>query len=384
MNVPFQINRERLADSFIRLCETDSPSRKEGRVATLLKKIFTELGADAVVEDDSGQVTGSETGNLFIRFQGTVPGEGIFLCCHMDTVEPARGVRVQRVKDRFYSAGETVLGSDDKSGIAAIIEAITCILENNLPHGPIEVVLTTCEEIGLLGAKSLNPGNITARMGYALDSSGIDTIVVGAPAANHLEITVHGVAAHAGLHPERGVNAISLAALALSRLPQGKVDEQSTINIGTISGGTAGNIIPDKVTLIGEVRSHSEKQLAQLTAEAENIFTRIVEEWRDPTGQARGKPRVTFSAIADFPLMKLSREDRVVQHAQAAARSIGQELRYKIAGGGSDANILNGYGLETAIIATGMTHVHSTDEQVELGDMEKLTTLLVAILTVTG
>lgn len=383
MKIPFAINRERLADSFTRLCETDSPSREEGRVAALLKDIFTVLGADEIIEDDSARTTGSDTGNLIIRFRETVPGDGIFLCCHMDTVEPARGVKVRRMGDTFVSAGETVLGSDDKSGIAATIEALTCIRENNLPHGPIEIILTTCEEIGLLGAKSLDPANIRARMGYALDSSGIDTIVIGAPAANLLEISVHGISAHAGLHPERGVNAISLAARALADLPQGKIDEQSTINIGTISGGLAGNIVPDRVAMVGEVRSHSEETLAKLTSEVEQIFTTVIDNWRDPSGEARGAPRLTFTASPDFPLMKLDPEDRVVQHAEAAARSVGQELRYKIAGGGSDANILNGYGLETAIIATGMTNVHSTDEQVELADMEKLTALLIAILTST-
>lgn len=375
-----QINRERLAARFTLLCETDSPSREEGKLAELLKGIFSELGADEILEDGSSGATGSDTGNLFIRFKGTAPVEGVFFSCHMDTVEPARGVRVRRENDTFFSAGNTVLGSDDKSGIASLIEAIWYIRENDIPCGPVEIILTTCEEIGLLGAKSLDPSMIRSRFGYALDSTGIGIVITGAPAANHLEITVHGVAAHAGLHPEWGINAINLAAQALSSLPQGRIDDESTINMGTINGGAASNIVPEQVTIVGEIRSHSEEKLASLTQQVRSNFEQVIREWQDTSGQARGKPGLSFSALHDFPVMKLDRHDKVVQHVAQAAASIGMELEYKVAGGGSDANILNGYGLQTAIIATGMTHVHSTDEQVQLADMEALTTLLVAII----
>ncbi|MCL7487180.1 MAG: M20/M25/M40 family metallo-hydrolase [Desulfobulbaceae bacterium] len=381
MTPPLVINRERLAACFVLLCETDSPSREEGKIAALLKGIFSDLGADEILEDDSARVTGSDSGNLFIRFRGTAEAEGIFFCCHMDTVEPARGVKVRRQNDTFFSAGDTVLGSDDKSGVAAIIETIRYLRENNVPHGPIEIVLTTCEEIGLLGAKSLDPAMINAKIGYALDSTGIDTVIIGAPAANHLEITVEGVAAHAGLHPEWGINAITLAARALADIPQGRIGDQSTINIGTIEGGVASNIVPERVTVVGEIRSHSEEYLQQLTDEVQRVFERVVQEWDDPSGQARGEPGLSFTARPEFPVMKLDRADKVIRHIGKAARSIGLGLSYKIAGGGSDANILNGYGLPTAIIATGMNHVHSTDEQVKLGDMEKLTRLLIALAT---
>jgi len=382
MKTHIHINRERLAHCFTTLCETDSPSREEGKVAALLKNIFAELGADEILEDSSADSTGSDTGNLVIRFRGTLTGEGIFFCCHMDTVEPARGVKVRREGDTFFSAGDTVLGSDDKSGIAAVIEAIRSLRENNVPHVPIEVILTTCEEIGLLGAKAIDPALITARKGYALDSTGINTVMTGAPASNFLELTIHGIAAHAGLHPEWGVNAIALAAKALSSLQQGRIDEQSSVNIGTINGGTASNVVPAQVTLVGEVRSHSEERLQQLTAQVKNVFEQAVAQWEDPTGAAKGKPSLSFSARHDFPVMKLDQGDDVIQHIDRAAASLGLELSYMVAGGGSDANIFNGYGLPTAIIATGMNNVHSTDEQVELSDMETLTRLLIAIVAV--
>lgn len=379
MNTHIPVNRERLAECFTLLCETDSPSLEEGRIAILLQTIFSVLGADEIVVDDSARTTGSDTGNLIIRFKGTAQRDGVFFCCHMDTVDPSRGVKVRREGDTFFSAGDTILGSDDKSGIASVIEAIRVIRENNIPHVPIEVILTTCEEIGLLGAKALDPALIKARIGYALDSTGINTVIIGAPASNKLEITLHGVAAHSGLHPEWGVNAIALAAQAITAVPQGRIGDQSSVNLGTIQGGTAGNIIPDRITLIGEVRSHSEEFLQQLTDRVKTAFENVIDDWDDPSGQAKGEPKLTFIAEHDFPAMKLDHVDEVISHVEKAAASLGLTLDYKVAGGGSDANIFNGYGLPTAILATGMSNVHSTDEYVDLKDMETVTRLLIAL-----
>jgi tripeptide aminopeptidase len=376
-----KIDQERLALTFIRLCETDSPSRREGNMAARLTDMLCTLGADQPFEDETAAQTGSQCGNLFFRFNGTLDRAPLFFNCHMDTVEPGTGVKVVRNNDIFTSLGNTVLGSDDKSGIAALIEALQVIRENDIPHIPMEYVFTTCEEIGLLGAKALNPEHIRAQKGYALDSSGFGRVITGAPASNRLKITVKGVAAHAGLHPEWGINAITLAGQALSRAPFGRIDEESTVNFGTIQGGAASNIVPEQVTIEGEVRSHSTEKLKQLTRNVEKAFLKTIRDWRDPLGEARGVPKLDFRAELDFPLMQLAMEDEVIQRVDMAARSIDMDLNYEVAGGGSDANIFNGYDLQTAIIATGMTHVHSTDEQVSLQDMVDLTRLILALMT---
>jgi tripeptide aminopeptidase len=248
----------------------------------------------------------------------------------------------------------------------------------------VEFVITTCEEIGLVGAKALDPQLVRAKEGYALDSSGMAKVITHAPAANRLSITVTGVAAHAGLHPEWGVSAVILAAKALAQVPSGRIDEESTTNFGTISGGTASNIVPEKVVIEAEVRSHSVEKLERLTEEIRAIFTATIADWSDPSGEAQGTPSVTVEVRQDFPVMRLAREDAVLRRVDAAARAIGMELSYEKAGGGSDANIFNGYGLATAIIATGMAQVHTTHEQVELQDMVELTRLLVALLTETS
>ena len=376
------IDRERLADTFIRLCETDSLSRKEGRMAEQVTKILYSLDAPLPFEDDSAEQTGSDCGNLIFRFKGEPERDPLFFACHLDTVEPGTGIKVVRSEDNiFTSSGDTILGSDDKSGIAAMIEAWQVIRENDLAHAPMEFIFTTCEEIGLLGAKALDPQHIRAKMGYALDSSGFDRVIIGAPAANRLHITIKGVAAHAGLHPELGINAIMLAGKGLAMAPCGRIDTESTVNFGTILGGAASNVVPEQVVIEGEVRSHSSGKLEQLTREAETAFHRAVEEWSDPLGTARGVPVLNFRAEEDFPAMQLTTEDAVIRRLDQAAAAIGMEMSHEVAGGGSDASIFNGRGLQTAIIATGMTNVHSTDEQISLHDMTQLTRLLLALAT---
>ena len=284
------INRERLAATFTELCEISSPSRKEGAIAVYLKEKFTELGADFIFEDNSAVKTGSESGNLIARFNGNLPNqEGLFFSCHMDTVEPADGVEVLRTGDIFTSKGDTVLGGDDKSGIAAILETLTLVKENNSPHPMLEVIITTCEEIGLLGAKHLEYNTLLTKYGYALDSSGIDHVVVGAPAANKIKVEIKGLAAHAGLCPEAGINALTLAANALSNLRMGRLDEETSRNFGVIQGGVATNIVPEHIILKGEVRSHSTDKLNAYTKEILDTFERTVAEWQGNPAATRGQ-----------------------------------------------------------------------------------------------
>ncbi|WP_163336109.1 M20/M25/M40 family metallo-hydrolase [Desulfopila sp. IMCC35008] len=373
------INRERLAETFTTLCEISSPSRKEGAVAQHLKKCFAELSADEIIEDNSAAQTGSECGNLIVRFNGNNKAEGVFFSCHMDTVAPAENVQVVRNGDVFTSAGETVLGGDDKSGIAAIIELLHTIKENSLPHGPIEIVLTTCEEIGLLGAKALEHKHIKAPYGYALDSTGIDSVIIGAPAASKLKIEIHGLAAHAGLNPEQGINSIQIASDAINRLKLGRIDEETTANIGIIEAGVATNIVPPLTTVKGEVRSHDIQKLKTYTMEIEKAFHDAAADYHNPSAADGRKPTVTISTEGEYPAMKLETDSPVLQRLYKAEKSTGKKLQYLVAGGGSDANIINGFGLPTAIIATGMNKVHTIDEQLDLNDLASLTELLIGI-----
>ncbi len=372
------INIERLVTSFITMCEIDSPSRHEKDMSSYLQKTFSALGADSIEVDNSATETGSETGNLIVRFSGN-DREPLFFCCHMDTVEPGRNIEVGRKGDIFFSKGDTILGADDKTGIAALIELVTLLKENGLSHRPFELVFTTCEEIGLLGAKALNPALLQSKYGFALDSTGPEDIVTGAPAANRIKITVRGKAAHSGLNPESGINALSIAAEAISKLPMGRIDEITTCNLGLINGGTATNIVPELVTLEGEVRSHSDHKLEEITNRIIEIFETVARNWPLPQG-CTDIPEIIAEVEKDFPLIDLAENSLPLVHIREAEQKLNKKLTKTIAGGGSDANIFCGYGLPAAILATGMMHVHTTDEQADLTKMIQLTELLIALV----
>jgi tripeptide aminopeptidase len=377
-----QINRERLAATFTELCQISSPSRREGAVATYLKRAFTELGADFIYEDDSAARTGSESGNLIVRFNGNRPDqEGMFFSCHMDTVEPALGVEVVRNGDIFTSKGDTILGGDDKTGIAAVLELLILLKENAIPHPILEVVITTCEEIGLLGAKNLDYEKLQTSYGYALDSTGNNHVIIGAPAANKIQIEVQGMAAHAGLCPEAGINALALAAQALSAIRLGRLDEESTCNFGMIQGGVATNIVPERITLKGEVRSHSQTKLARYTEEIFTVFQKTVADWQGGPATGDNRPSITIDIVDDYPPLAIAEDAPVLLKIKKAAEACRKEMRFIVAGGGSDANIFNGFGLPTAIVATGMNKVHTVNEQLDLNDLVNLTELLYALVT---
>jgi tripeptide aminopeptidase len=380
-----EINRERLAATFTELCEISSPSRQEGAMASHLKEKFTELGANSIYEDGSASKTGSQSGNLIIRFDGNLPDqEGLFFSCHMDTVEPADGVKVVRSGNVFTSQGDTVLGGDDKSGIAAILELLTLLKDNNISHPMIEVIITTCEEIGLLGAKFLEFDQIQAQYGYALDSTGIDLVIVGAPAANKIEIEIKGLAAHAGLCPEAGINALALAAQALNEITLGRLDEESTCNFGLIQGGVATNIVPETIILKGEVRSHSSEKLDQYTEEIISTFKRTIGNWQGNSATGDKQPSVEVEIVGDYPVLAIAKDTPVIKRIQNGSEIAGKTLQYIVAGGGSDANILSGYGLPTAIVATGMDKVHTLEEQLDLNDLVSLTELLYGVTMATS
>ncbi len=376
------INRERLAATFTELCEISSPSRKEGAIAVYLKEKFAELEADLLFEDDSATKTGSESGNLIARFNGNLPDQpGLFLSCHMDTVEPANDVKVLRTGDIFTSRGATILGGDDKSGIAAILELLALLKENKTSHPMLEIIVTTCEEIGLLGAKHLEYDKLLTTYGYALDSSGIDHVIVGAPAANKIKVEIKGLAAHAGLCPEAGINALTLAVEALNSMRMGRLDEESSRNFGVIQGGVATNIVPEQVIIRGEVRSHSTDKLHLYTKEIFDTFEQTVAHWQGSAATGDKRPAVSFDIIGDYPALTLAEDTPVIKRIQKASTMAGKTLQYIVAGGGSDANIFCGYGLPTAIIATGMDKVHTLDERLDLNDLVSLTELLHALTT---
>ncbi len=377
MSPLYPINTERLAYYFTTLCEIDSPGRGEGKLASYLRDFFNIFPGITTFVDDSAAVTGSDTGNLLVSIPGVGPAkEPLFFNCHMDVINPCLGVKVCRHNDIFSSQGDTVLGGDDKAGIAMLMELTQIFFENKLQHAPLEFLFTTGEEIGLLGAKAFDPSLLRARQGFALDSTGLDNVIVGAPAAVYVNADIVGKAAHAGLNPEDGISAISLAAKVLSSLPDGRLDDHSTANIGLISGGSATNIVPDFVALQGEIRSHS----AQLLSQHKDAFRKVFSDHisTDPNSTA---PSFALDFPEQYPAMALSSADPLLDVCRRAALSLDRHLDFVVAGGGSDANIFNSCGLATAILGVGMENVHSTNELISLGSMARTLELVAALST---
>lgn len=372
------VNEERLRSLFERLVRIDSLSTREGTLSREIRGILEPMGA-GIFFDDSGGHTGSDTGNLIAKFSGNHSAAPLFLNAHMDTVAPGEGIQPVFADGVFKSDGTTILGADDKSAIAIIIEAMQVVLENNLPHGPVEVVLTTCEEIGLLGAKYLDYELLDARYGYALDTFDTESVITRAPAANHFEFTVHGKSAHAGAEPEKGINAIHVSACAIAGIPLGRIDDETTSNIGFIECTGATNIVPETVHLKGEARSHDEPKLEDVTRQIVDAFTNAVQNWpgRD---EASGLPKLTAGVENQFPRTFIPEDHPVVQLAKKAAKNQGRRLVSKKTGGGSDANIFFSKDIVTAVIGTGMRDAHTVRESIRLADMTKTVRLLVEIM----
>ncbi len=355
------VNADRLLQEFIELAKVYSPSGREGRMAAVLKDKLVQLGLE-VIEDDAGPLAGSDTGNIIARMPpGTHGGRVIMFCAHMDTVEPAEGVEPVVEGGIVRSRGNTVLGADDKAGIAAILEALRVVKENSIEHGGIEVVFTVHEEGGLLGAKNLDFSLLRAKAGFVLDSDGQPgTIVTMAPSQDKIEAIVFGKSAHAGLNPEEGINAIQAASAAIARMKLGRIDYETTSNIGVISGGKATNIVPDKVVIQGEARSHDENKLR---AQTEHMCRCL----REAAAEYGG--RVEVMVENQYRSFHLKEDSLPVKIAAGAAARLGFTPSIVKTGGGSDANIFNERGIPSVVLGIGMKKVHTTQEYISLEDL---------------
>jgi tripeptide aminopeptidase len=344
------IDERRLLETFLHLVRIDSPSGQEEVVAGELAARLRQLGL--TVERDAMH-----------NIVATLPGHGdpLLLAAHMDTVMPGHGIK-PLVKDGVvFSDGSTILGGDDKSGVAVILEVLQTIIERELPHPPLEVVITVQEEVGLVGARALDMSRLQARMGVSFDTgSSPGTIVIAAPSHNHIAAVVQGKAAHAGTKPEQGINAILVAAEALVDMPLGRIDGETTANIGRIEGGRARNIIPDRVELLGEARSHQLHKLEAQTA-------RMIEALEAAAARHGATVQVQVTRVYDG--YRLSEADGIVDRLIHASRSMGFEPNPVPSGGGSDANIFIAQGIQVANLSTGMAGEHSTGEHIAVADM---------------
>ena len=366
------INQQRLLAEFFDLVKIKCSSRAEREVADIVKAKLAGMGFE-VSEDEVGEKIGGNTGNVIGYLKGAVStAPVIMLSAHLDCVEPCAGVEPVLKDGVITSAGNTILGGDDKSGVVGILEALRTIQEQKIPHGDIQVVFTVAEEGGVNGSKNIDPKRLKADFGDVLDSSGSPgKIINAAPGQNAIKVIVHGKTAHAGLAPEEGVNAIVVAGKALAELKQGRIDPETTANVGIIKGGTATNVVPDYVEIACEARSRNAEKLEAQTKCMVETFEKVIAANGGTAEITVRKAYGPYVLTDDMPVVALARQ---------AAESIGLPVSLQGTGGGSDANFFNTYGVPSAVLGTGMSKVHTTDEFIKEVDLYQTSELVLSLI----
>jgi tripeptide aminopeptidase len=372
MGVRQMINQERLLNEFLELVQIDSETKFETEIAKVLKQKFTDLGLE-VFEDDTTAQTGHGAGNLVCTLAATKEGvDPIYFTSHMDTVVPGKGVKPS-IKDGYVvTDGTTILGADDKAGLAVMFETIRVLKEQNIEHGLIQFVITVGEESGLVGAKALDSSLMKAKYGYALDSDGlVGNIVVAAPTQAKVKAVIYGKTAHAGVAPEKGVSAITIAAKSIAKMPLGRIDEETTANIGRFEGGTQTNIVCDRVDILAEARSLIPEKMQAQVQKMKDAFETVAEEMG-------GRAEVNVEVM--YPGFKFGEGDLVVELARKAAAKIGRSCELQHSGGGSDANVFAGFNIPTVNLAVGYEEIHTTNERMPIEELNKLAEMTIAII----
>jgi tripeptide aminopeptidase len=366
-----------LTDYFISLVKIDSESRNERAIVDKLIADLTELGFE-VSEDSVHDQTGGNAGNVYAYLPGKVDKKPILFCSHVDTVRPGNGIKPKLDGKRIVSDGSTILGADDKSGVAEILWGIKNIINSDVNHAPIEVLFTVCEEVGLLGARYFDKSKLKSAFGYAFDSQDIGEFMIGAPSQNSLKVTVFGKEAHAGVEPEKGINAIRIAAEAIAKMPMGRIDFETTCSIGIINGGMATNIVPNRIDLQGEVRSHNMDKLENLTRQIITTFEEAAAAHQVNEYQGR----VEIHVHNEYQSFYMDDDTPVVQTAKSALDNLGLKPDFIKGGGGSDANIIIAEGVPMIVAGTGMYRYHTVEEYIDVCDLEKGADLVYELIKV--
>lgn len=370
------INKQRLLNTFLELVQIDSETGHEEIIQPILKEKFKSLGLD-VKEDNASNHPKLGANNLVCTLESTIEEGGapkLYFTSHMDTVIPAINVKPIVKEDGYiYSDGTTILGADDKAGLAAIFEVLQVIQEHSLPHGQIQFVITVGEESGLVGAKQLKPQLLDADFGYAIDASAdVGTTVVGAPTQMLISAKIVGKTAHAST-PKEGISAINIAAKAINRMKLGQVDELTTANIGKFHGGSATNIVADEVILEAEARSHDPERIETQVKHMTDVFENTASE-------LGGKAIV--SVEQSYPGFKINDDEAVVKIAQESARNLGLSANTIISGGGSDGSIINTFGIPSVILGVGYEKIHTSNERMPIKSLNLLASQVLEIIKI--
>ncbi len=361
----YPVNQERLINTFVELASISSPSMHEQKAASFIAKKLKKAGAQVSL------LPCGESANLLAVLEGDAGRQPVLFSGHMDTVNPCENIHPVVTETRISSDGTTVLGSDDKAAIAMFIEALEVIKENRLPHGRIEILLTCAEEIGLLGIKGFDMSLLKSKTGFVTDSSGHPGLItVKAPYDYGFTVKVKGRAAHAGMEPEKGINAIVVLANIIASIPNGRLDEETTINVGVINGGSVTNIVTPEAECRLEMRSISLKKI--------NALEKLVRAKAKETAD-RFKAKLFIEKEVSYTGFSLSDDSPAVQISLRAVKAIGLKPELVSTGGGSDTNILNRK-ISSVNLACGMSRIHTTNEYIEIKDLIRGGDLILSII----
>jgi tripeptide aminopeptidase len=356
---------------FLELASIPSPPGEERAVADAVLRYLGDLGLEAD-EDACGPKIGSTMGNIYARVDPAAEGTPLFFCAHLDTVPPSGPLEPVVEDGVVRNAGGTILGADNKSAVVAMLEGVRRVLNENRPHAGIELLFTAKEEVGLIGAYAFDHDRLRARLGYVYDQAApIGEIILGAPWAQGMQVRYHGRASHSGMFPEEGRSAIQAAARAIADLRLGRVDEETTANVGVISGGTAGNIVPEWCEFLAEARSQDERKLSSFVQEMLDGFT---------FAATASDCEVEWELRKSYTGYRFKESDDVVRLAASALERCGFGISYALSGGAADANAFNERGRRCVNLANGMTDIHTPDERIAVADLDAMVDVTVALV----
>ena len=357
---------KKMISEFLELAAYSVPSKHETEIRQCLLEKLLELGFSVSVDEAFPE---THSGSLYGYLPGQLPGEPILFTAHMDTVTPCENKKISVELDgTIHTDGTTILGGDDLTGVVEILEAVRQIQKQKLPHRDIEVIFTACEEYFVEGAQRLDYSRIHSRQAYVLDTDGeIGTAVLAAPTGIRVMATLEGKASHAALKPEDGVNAVAMAADAISHMRLGRVDQDTTANIGIIRGGSSGNIVPDRCLVAGETRALVHESALKQRDHMAQCF-------RDAAEKAGGRVSLDISTV--YTAWAVDEAAPICRRFERAARQAELQPLFQRACGGSDASFLSAHGISCLVLATGMHEIHSVREYTTVQEMETMAQLV--------
>ncbi|MBQ1173045.1 MAG: M20/M25/M40 family metallo-hydrolase [Lachnospiraceae bacterium] len=361
-------NEKRIRELFEELVSIDSVSFSERQMADYLTNILKEMKFE-VFEDSAGELYGGNAGNLYGFLKGTVQGTSTLFVAHMDTVHPGVSKKAVFHEDgKITSDGTTVLGSDDVAGIVEILEGIRCLQDKNIPHGDIEILFPIAEELYDKGSKVFDFSVVKSKQAYILDFSGhVGKAALRAPSIVSFKVEIKGKASHAGFAPEKGINAIALMAEGISKVRQGRMEDETTLNIGLIHGGSMTNIVSENCVCEGEIRGYHHERVMEMLEETKQIFENVIETAQGPNKNAE----LLFSHEINIKAYAVEKNCGVVQRFCRACEKIGVEPELTETFGGSDNNVIVNQGIDGVVLSCGMNNAHSVQEYIEMEDLVK-------------